>query len=476
MSDRPSGFSLVEILIGLVLLVLATGTVVVVFQSAGRETAFSSEHYTAMFLAQKVFEDINSMIRDNPHSFTTLVQDAEGREEPVVNGGSKYFRLLGNTRNFGYLSPEDDHPITKGPLFEQLKAFTVQVSSKIEPHPLTGEVLNNCLKVVVSVRWTTKEGAKREYQVSQFVHGESDDVFQQPLDLSLSPSKQGDLDKGAARVLAGLLGIDPATVESPANINPKLPGSSLDAAMNLGRIVWLTRSAKSMDESFQDEMKALENARDEFKKGQSLEERLRFFDIQRKIGQILEQKALRQIGFLLSMKHPIEDLVEALKANPVNHTSGGALGIALYPACYPAIDRALTETDIIFKLVPASLGTSEKAVFTLLEPPYLELIPPRQEPSFFRKSIDIQKLGILRQENDPEAQRILDTLNMNIDLFAKKYRGKFPHFEEFLRQEKTINKDLSTLRSHYRTIHDVFMTLSLLEKAFFGLRQLIPKP
>jgi prepilin-type N-terminal cleavage/methylation domain-containing protein len=120
---RPTGLTLTEVLIALLLLSIAFTAIITVFRSATLESAFTVEHYTAMFLAQKILEDINARVRHNPHTFTDLIAKGIGTPEPVVEGRSRYFRLLENTNNYGYLSEADDEPIREGPLFEQLKGF-----------------------------------------------------------------------------------------------------------------------------------------------------------------------------------------------------------------------------------------------------------------------------------------------------------------------------------------------------------------
>ncbi len=177
---RPSrAFSLLEILIAVSILVGAALALVVTLRGGGTTTeAFSAEHFTAMFLAQKVMEDINDRVAVNPHYFTTLVHAASGEALPVVDGKSPFFRLLENTENFGQLVAGEDDPIVKksGQLYEQLKNFTCKVDSAFKADPLNpGQSYPNLLNITVTIGWKEKDGRQQTYRLSQLIHGMNDD-------------------------------------------------------------------------------------------------------------------------------------------------------------------------------------------------------------------------------------------------------------------------------------------------------------
>ena len=61
------GMSLLEVLIAVSILVAGVLYMVLAFRGgASKQESFSSEHFTAMFLAQKMLEDINDQVVVNP--------------------------------------------------------------------------------------------------------------------------------------------------------------------------------------------------------------------------------------------------------------------------------------------------------------------------------------------------------------------------------------------------------------------------
>ena len=63
-SQRTKGNSLLEVIIALTILMISALGLITVFRSGGTKgLSFSSEHFTAMFLSQKIVEDINFRCR-----------------------------------------------------------------------------------------------------------------------------------------------------------------------------------------------------------------------------------------------------------------------------------------------------------------------------------------------------------------------------------------------------------------------------
>lgn len=470
------GLSLAEIMVALFILISGMTLLMTVFRSASLETAFTSEHYTAMFLAQKVMEDINAMLRHNPYGFSELIAKGEGTPQSVVKGESPYFRLLENTRNYGYLSEIDDDPIKEGALFDQLRKFTVQVSTRFQPDPVTGEMRTNLLQVFVTVRWKTNEGADREYLISQFLFGHAADAFKTLPEQVMTPALQNYLDTNAVIQLALMFGLatESVTFNSILAANPDADPVALK---NLGRVSFLSQLGESIENEFKDKISTLEDERDALKDMAELSTKLRFADLQRKIASMYEQKAVRHIGSLLMLKQPMRDLIEALESNPPKEDSIGIFGTL--DALKEFIERIHATSGKVFltiRMIPMSLSCAENIYLTLVNPPYLELIPQRQEPAFFRKVLDIQKIGVLSHDNDTDAFKLLEGLRANISAFRAKYDGKFQHFLKFLDKEAEIAGNLAVLRDHYKAITDVFAYINSLDKEVERLKKALPAP
>ena len=466
-----SGVSLVEVLIALFILTAAFASIVTVWQSAGSETAFTTAHYSAMFVAQKVMEDVNAMVRDNPHAFNDLISAAEGDDASVVNGGSPYFRLLENTKNFGYLHEDDDTCLLAGPLYDQLKDFSVKVSSHNVPDPVSGAALPNLIEISVTVKWKPKNRKAGEYVSTQLIYGINDEMFKVAPNQTLSPGQKAMMDKGAIGYLAGVLGLATGSA-TLASVNAANPGANENAMMNLGRIAWLSDMGRITEDEFKKKISKLEEERDALKNLQTLENQLAFTDLQRQISSLYEQKAVQQIGYLLLMRQPIDEFMGAIDKNPLAKNKGKVvIGATLYYDCIEKVLRTLDSVFITIRIIPMALSTAEDIYLKLLNPPYLDLIPRGQEAFFFRKVLDIQKLGVLRQKAVADAMPPLRGLQQNFVLLVNRFSGKFPHFVTYLKKEQQFAQSYGSLQTQYKAISDVFSFVNELDGKVYALKK-----
>jgi hypothetical protein len=430
-----------------------------------------------MFLAQKILEDINARVRHNPHTFTDLIAKGIGTPEPVVEGRSRYFRLLENTNNYGYLSEADDEPIREGPLFEQLKGFTAQVSTHFEGDPVTGEARPNLIRVEAIIRWRTKEGANREYRQSQLIYGVPQDAYQTRPALMLTPEQAAQLEQGALRYLADLFGL-PSESISLSLLASRFPGADPEVLINLGRVGYLFSLGHEIEENFKSSIERLETERETLRTSTDLAQRLRFTDLQRQIATLYEQKATQQIGSLLMLEKPMADLIRALEAKPPKAAATmPTLSAILNQKEY--LEKLHATADKVFmtiRFIPLSLSSAEDIYLKLVNPPYLELIPRGREPAIFRKVLDIQKVGVLRHLDHSTAQTMLNGLIRSIRAFREKYEGRFPVFLEYLDQEAAHAASLSTLRAQYKAIYDVFTYIDKLDETVDRLKKALPIP
>ena len=481
---RPaSGITLLEILVAFALLVFSFVVLITTFQGAGKENTFTSEHYTAMFLAQKILEDINQRIVDNPHFFTQLIQDAEGDAAPVVEGASKYFRLLENTKNFNLLLPGEDEPIIKGDLYEQLKPFKAQVSTRFHNDPVTGQTMANLIWVNISITWASKEGYPKEYRITQLLQGTSDDFFKELPSATLSAEAQSALDKrgiaGLARILASDVSIFENAVPGQfalSDLVRESPGAQQDAVLDIARMVELIGGTFARDESISADVEPLEVERDKLrwvlqvssKSASDRESCLKFLDYQKRIADLFQQKAVMHVNSLVLLK-PILPRLAVIFANPE------CLGtrISMY---FPTLMAILDSSSKMASLAAMGFGTAEKCYLTLVNPPIFSVLPRRKEPDLMRRVIDIQKIGVLKERKDGDAVKLLDSLSRNLDLFHQKFYGQHPNFTDFLEEEKKQASSLGKFRETYSGINEVFKFLNELSGQATQIEKSVPAP
>ena len=473
--------TLVEIMIALGLLAFSYVVLITTFQGAGREMAFSAEHYTAMFLAQKVLEDVNQRLQENPHTFTELVNDATGECVPVVGGASKYFRLLENTVNFSRLLPEEDLPITQGPLFDQLKGFTIQVSTRLD-HPLAAGK-RNLIEVEAIIRWKTREGVAREYRLSQLLEGTDDGAFAEPYTPTIAPETQALLDRGALTALVGILApMHPELAAIPADaltisqIMNVCPGASTDAVMDFGRALYLIQDFLSLTQKTNAIIQPLEAERDGLlptltkstKNSIDYAACLKYTDLQQRISALYQEKGIGVVQRLLLLT-PILPKLKIVFANPATNLGPR---LSLYT---PLAVGQLMMSNQALDIVQLAFSSAEKCYLSLTQPPILETLPRRQEPVIFRRVLDLQKIATLLLPGDSEAKAYLKGYLQNTGQFRAKYLGANPNFVAFLDRESERGKDLATFRQNFAGLVQIFKIVQELSVKIDELVAVVPK-
>jgi hypothetical protein len=475
---KKFGVTLIEILCAVALLAFSFVGLLVTFQGIGQETPFTAAHYSAMFLAQKILEDINGRISENPHAFTDLIMTAEGKEFPVVPGESPYFKLLENTRDFNRLKVGEDIPFPPGDyLYKQLEPFTVQVSTRFVENGITKDPLKNLILVKVRVGWKTKTGAQKEYTISQFIEGTGDDSFLDSPNLTLSAKALASLDPEAIATMAFLLGAAPDLGAIKA-ANPPVSGYLLDenAILDAGRVLCLLDNCKKRDADLIAKILTLESQRDALLGVTDLTSTLKCADLQRQVAEAYEQKSVNLVSQLLLLKEPLERLQPAFAQPQI-------LGRNLSKRM-PRFISALRGIRIACEAVQLSFSAAEKSYLRLIDTEFLKNIPRRKEPGIFRKVLDIQKIGVIRLLKRKEAIKdsakknetvqIMESLKSNIFKFESKYNGRFPNFTDYLAKERSICQTVATLESAYLGVAQAFEALTALFDSSEALENSIP--
>ncbi len=458
--------TLIEILIALGLLAFSVVVLITTFQGAGREMSFTAEHYSAMFLAQKVLEDVNQRLQENPHMFTELIQDAGGQDQPVVGGVSKYFRLLENTTRFDRLLPTEDLPIVSGPLYDQLKGFTVKVSTRLD-HPLAAGQ-RNLLELEIIIGWTAQDGSKREYRLSQLLQGTDDAVFAEPyVSAALSPETQARLDRGALKALADMLAPMHPTLAGISedqlrlqNILQVCPSASQDGTMMFGRVLYLIDDCLNVVDRVNQAIRPLELERDQLqavltKAGKNSADHaacLKFTDLQRKIAAMYQQKGVGVVQRVLLLI----PLLPQLKGVLIDPSASLGPRLSLYT---PTLVGKLLMVNQAVDIVQLAFSSAEKCYLSLTVSPVLESLPRRQEPEVLRRVLDLQKIVTLMIQRDSDADKNCKGYLQNLRQFRAKYNGTHPNFTAFLDRELERGKDLKTLRQNFTGLRQVFQTV-----------------
>lgn len=468
---KHSGVTLLEILIALGVLAFSYVVLVTTFMGAGAQTAFTAEHYTAMFLIQKVFEDTNQRLSENPHFFSELISDAEGDFQPVVDGNSKYFRLLENTKDFNFLRPGEDDPIATGSLYLLLKPFQIKVSTLLSPDPITGESRSNLAALQVTVRWNLKYGGTQEYSLTQFLTGTHDDMFKQPLPDKLTQAQVQRYERLAVSAwvrflqnfgtLWNALSVDNATIAELVSLSGN---GERESILAVGKILFLLHNASTIDGNLAAEIAILEKDRDQLAyalkiTNKSVADRalcLNFIYLQKTIAETYQRKAQNLIHHLHLVSQCMNELDQVF-AYP------SRLGQRLSPY-FPGIIASMREVHVLVDLPNSSFSAAEKCYLSLTVPPFLTVLPRRKEPGLMRKTLDIQKICVLMTDRDSDARKRLRSMHENIKQFTRKFDGQNPAFLDFLSAENELTRDLSVIRANYAGVREVFALLNRLPK------------
>ncbi|NLI77708.1 MAG: hypothetical protein GX442_14895 [Candidatus Riflebacteria bacterium] len=430
--NRPHGFSLLEVLIAFLILVGTVIGIIQVSRQGGYATeSFSSEHFTAMFVSQKVLEDINHRVDQNPHYFTDLIHLAGGEKKGVVDGEHPLFSLLENTDNFSQLDPAEDDPIRQesGSVYRQLKHFKVQVSSSFVPGA-GGAALPNLLEVTVAVFWKDPDrGVEQVYRVSQFLSGINEDAFADPSQPPPAPFSD-------AQVAYELwYTVPPAERTSAVTLGEFLAanGGDREVVIAVGQCFAAEEAYVATTASDGSDITALEAEKS--RAGADVRARLQ---AQEKLAELYELKAAG--GFQALAR--VARFVPFLGSRALTRAQMGKyLGVFRTPIAYCML-RGMSLTGRVLLLSKAA----ETEFRGLLAPGHFEHLPPRKQIPTARRILDQMKLRILMGE---EPDKTLDNLKKTIASYQTLFKGRNPAFLDYLSREAQIARSVSTLKAFY---------------------------
>ncbi|RCK78991.1 MAG: hypothetical protein OZSIB_0542 [Candidatus Ozemobacter sibiricus] len=428
---RGGGFSLLEVLIAFLILVGAVIGIIQISRQGGYATeSFSAEHFTAMFVAQKVLEDINHRVDQNPHYFTDLIHLAAGTKLGVVDGEHPLFSLLENTRNFSELDPAEDDPIRveSGSIYRQLKNFKVQVGSAFVVGA-GGVPAKNLIEVTVTVSW--KEGTKGEqvYQIAQRLAGVNEDLFRDPAQPPPPPFSKAQIAYELWYTVPPEFRTANATFRGFLEVN----GGDPEVVRAIGQCFAAVESYAATTATDGSDIAALEAAKNRV--GDPPRARLQ---AQEELAELYEVKATAGFQALSRVAPFVTDLKNrTITANQV----GRFLGKFRTPILY-AMLRGMSMPGRILMLSKAA----ETEFRGLLDAANLKFLPARKQTPIARRIIDQMKFRILLGD-DPD--RTLADLKRTIQSYQAMFKGRNPAFMDYLARESQIAQSVSSLKQFY---------------------------
>ncbi len=170
MKNSSNGFTLLEIMFGMLILAGISLTLFMVIRSASQESTFSGNHFSAIMISQKVTEDIIEEFNVNPHANETLMID-NPKTRNIIDGESIFFLALEDTKPpWGKIDSATDGGITTQhePLYSQLKGF--KLTTSVESGKVSGSAPDpNLLQINVHTLWKNHLGrGKAERQLVVF--------------------------------------------------------------------------------------------------------------------------------------------------------------------------------------------------------------------------------------------------------------------------------------------------------------------
>lgn len=426
------GFTLTEIIVALGILVFPLLTLILTFRGSGYVTEqFSNEHYTAMFLAKKVIEDINHRLNANPHYFTELIRQAEGQKLDVVDGQHPLFKLVENTVNFDFLDLSEDSPIVSGmPLYDQLKKFKIQVSSTFVPMANNLIAYRNLLEVSVKVFWKDNYDREQSYILKQRVSGYNEDLFKEASTNLPAPF----LESNVAEVLWQLVPQSERSNNLSFQEFISKNGGNIDTVMAVGQILLAANFINDLIDisnldSLQQEINNLTTS-----------EKQRITN-KEKLAEQLEIKAsdilMTVIRVLPFIKH-------------INYANITASSLGKYLLENKTkIAEALTTLALTQIHVMSLLDIAKNEYGSLLSSNFIDILPVRKIPLIATKFVDILKFQVLLSDDQTQASLFVNELNETLNTYERTFRGKFPHFIDFITKEKSICTTFDSIKTFY---------------------------
>ncbi|MBF0406333.1 MAG: hypothetical protein HQM10_03185 [Candidatus Riflebacteria bacterium] len=441
---NKTAISLVEILIAFVILTFSAMGLFQAFRGSGiRGESFSSEHLTAMFLCQKIVEDINLRLSENPHFFSQLIKSAEtGEKLSITDGESFLFKIWQNSKNNGNLDFIDDGPITKesGPIFKQLKGFKLLFTTAFAPHTVSEDPSFNVIELNISIFWNDSAGKEQKYELKHILSGyneDSHDKSRESIETEISEVQLGNA------IWNFTYTASPPSSNVFTEFMNTNGGNELTIKQIAAMVVSINTIGKVMD-TFNNKIEDMEKLRDAALAKGTPGSRQTASILQWRIAEKYNDKA-SMMFLLLGRMNPY---IKALSAGSISDSDlGNTLKERKKKIKYFC---SLGASQI--ELLKINLDKAIEQYETLFKAPHSEYFPNRKQNPTVRSILNAAKLRILLESNgSPFINAHYQNLKNLLDFFFNMYKGKQPFFIEFLEREKEISATVSALRIFYGT-------------------------
>jgi prepilin-type N-terminal cleavage/methylation domain-containing protein len=453
---RSRGFSLVEVLVALAILAGSLLAMILTFRQGGiKQQMFTSEHFTAMFIAQKVLEDLNHQLKENPHSFSRLVRTASSMgDQKVVEGESEFFRLLESTRNFSQLLAAEDDPITKdsGHLYDQLSRFTVRVETRLVPNPETpGQSFSNLIDVGVIVKWHDKSGRAEELRIEQMMTGINGDLLKTGFTVNLQPLSESE----AAGALWRLVAPDQVpTAPTIANFQAFNGGGDPTILRALGHALWVEEASAALASTSELIIDALTTERNQLVTSAQSTDRAKAVERHETVINEMERFTSTLFIWFYRLDPDLEDLAR-LEPNEAH------LGTKLTAICDTTLLDRLGLLQASHKSILDSFLTMDGCFQQLFDPPLRPNVPERRMTELVRRWFDLRKLCTLYVDGSlGDSQSILSDTQKFIRALQTSFHGTQPVFEQYLAHEAQLNASLGSLKTELAALDRVVETVA----------------
>lgn len=129
---QRKAMTLVEITIGFAILTAISAFFISFMTASSKEITFSSDHFNAVVLSQKISEDLLEEMALNPYGLETLgIDETIKTKHDVVDGSSVFFSFIEDrSEPWGQIEPAKDGMINSSmqPLYNSVKKFKFGVS------------------------------------------------------------------------------------------------------------------------------------------------------------------------------------------------------------------------------------------------------------------------------------------------------------------------------------------------------------
>ncbi len=437
MIPRSRGVSFPELLIAM-LLISAIGLLLINFVNGmSKEIGFTGEHFTAILLTQKVFEDCSREVSVNPFGFKALgCESGKQGPTPVVDGQSVFFETMEDRlAPWGAIDPATDGNLDRTflPLYDQVKDFRLGIENGRVPVPGGADSKNNLFQTDIGLDWKTRTG-KGAYAIRS--------QFPAPLATSKKVPTLDVSDADVEREICFSLFLEPVT---PLNQLIQRFGGDRDTLLALGKMKVICRLFLESEFLLGADERIAKKLAEAGGAGSGVYDKAAF---DRSLAIASDSYEVARIAFQF-IHHLKPEVEKALSSFDEAH-----LGPDLWKNKHKVLG-ALERPDRLVKVFSTHLALAKKHMEILLEEKMSPFQESKRQFALLLKVMDIEKiLAFAPPKILPKAQ--FDSFHRHLEEVSKtRNRVLF----RYSRQERELGGDEAKLAESYpclKTVTDGF--------------------